>query len=140
LGLGACEQAGQQAADKAKEAKEKGADATATAGDKAKEAKEKVADDTSAAAKATADTAKEAKDKVVETAADVKAAAVEKAKEMIQKVKDYLAKNDLDSADEIMGHLHKMWDSLPDEIRAQIDALKKKIAELRAGAAAPPAR
>jgi predicted metal-dependent hydrolase len=141
--LGACEQAGTDA----KQAGDKAAAAVEATVDKAKEAKEKVSNTTAAAVQTTVDKAKEAKEKVAVATTDVAAAAVEKAKELIQKVKDFLAKNQLDSAEEIMAQLHKLVDSLPDELKAQIESLKQKIASMRGGtatsaapAATPPSR
>jgi len=86
------------------------------------------------------DKAKEGSKKLAEAATDVAKIAGEEAKTLIQKVKDYLAANNLDSAEEIMAKLRSVRESLPKELQEQIDSLQQALAAKRGAtttAAAP---
>ena len=86
------------------------------------------------------DKAKEGSKKLAEAATDVAKIASEEAKTLIQKVKDYLAANNLDSAEEIMAKLRSVRESLPKELQEQIDSLQQALAAKRGAtttAAAP---
>lgn len=118
LTLGACEQSPQDTAASAPKQEQKATVAAAI--DKAKEGSKKLA----------------------EAATDVAKVASEEAKTLIQKVKDYLAANNLDSAEEIMAKLRSVKESLPKEIQEQIDSLQQTLAAKRGAtttAAAPAA-
>ena len=77
------------------------------------------------------DKAKEGSKKLAEAATDVAKIAGEEAKTLIQKVKDYLAANNLDSAEEIMAKLRSVRESLPKELQEQIDSLQQALAAKR---------
>ena len=75
-------------------------------------------------------------DSVSEKGSEMADAATDKAREMIASVQDYLAENDLNSAQGIMDKLNQIKDSLPETLKAEIEALQAKIASMTGGESA----
>jgi gas vesicle protein len=86
-----------------------------------------------AAAQALSEKGGEMADAVSEKGSEMADAASDKARQMIASVQDYLAENDLDSAQGIMDKLNQIKESLPETLKAEIEALQAKIASMTGG-------
>jgi acyl-CoA reductase-like NAD-dependent aldehyde dehydrogenase len=69
--------------------------------------------------------AQEAAEAAMEKAEGAADTAVAKAKELLEQAKEYLAERDLDSIEPIIEKLRGLKDSLPDELREQIENLER---------------
>ena len=148
LGLSACGDADQAPTEPAPAAPETGAtDDTKTSMDVVKEKLDsatksaaEAGDQAAAAAAVAAQTLSEKggemADAMTEKGNEMADAATDKARQMIASVQDYLADNDLDSAQGIMDKLSQVKDSLPEALKAEIEALQEKIAAMTDGGSA----
>jgi polyhydroxyalkanoate synthesis regulator phasin len=117
---------GKNSMDVLKEKVDAAAQSAAEAGDQAASA-------AAAAAQALSEKGSEMVDRMSQKGSEMADAATSKAREMIASVQDYLAENDLNSAQGIMDKLSQIKDSLPEELKTEIEALQAKIASMRGG-------
>jgi len=96
----------------------------------AAEAGDQAAEATAAAAQSLSEKGGEMADTASEKGSELADAADAKARQMIASVQDYLAENDLDSAQGIMDNLNQIKDSLSETLKTEIEALQAKIASM----------
>lgn len=84
-----------------------------------------VMDDVKETATEAVEEAQKAAEAVMEEATGAAEDAVAKAKELLDQAREYLADRDLDSVEPIIEKLKELKDSLPDELRKQIENLEK---------------
>jgi gas vesicle protein len=145
LGLAACGDSDQATTDaqtpapetSATDAGETSMDALKEKVDAATQSATEAGDQAAAAAAAAVQTLSEKggemADTVSEKGSEMADAATDKARQMIASVQDYLAENDLDSAQGIMDKLNQIKDSLPETLKTEIEALQAKIASMTGG-------
>jgi len=73
-----------------------------------------------------------------ERGGELAATATERAREMIAGVQDYLAENDLSSAQGILDRLEGIQDALPEAVQTEIDQLKERVNAMTDGGGASP--